>query len=76
MIKLRFRPRYIQIYNLNCTIKIYDKGGDFEFDIVNNPCLDGDVPSSPSYGTCLSQLTRFSRVCTKVEDVEIGIIIF
>jgi len=55
---------------------MYDKSGDFEFDIVNNPCLDGDVPSSPSYETYLSQLIRFARVCTKVEDVEIGIIIF
>ena len=30
--------------------KIYDKRGDFDFDIVNFPFLDGDVPRSASYG--------------------------
>ena len=30
--------------------KIYDKRVDFNFEIVNFPFLDGDVPLSPSYG--------------------------
>ena len=30
--------------------KIYDKQEDFNFEIVNVPYLDGDVPRSPSYG--------------------------
>ena len=30
--------------------KIYDKQDDFNFEIVNFPFLDGDVPRSPSYG--------------------------
>jgi len=51
-----------------CTIKIYDKRDDFDFDIVNFPSLNGDIPISPSYGTYLSQLIRFARVCNKVED--------
>ena len=29
--------------------KIYDKRGDFNFEIVIFPFLDGDVPCSPSY---------------------------
>ena len=29
--------------------KIYDKRDDFDFDIVNFPFLDGDVPRSTSY---------------------------
>ena len=29
--------------------KIYDKRNDFDFDIVNFPFLDGDVPRSASY---------------------------
>ena len=28
--------------------KIYDKRDDFDFDIVNIPFLDGDVPRRPS----------------------------
>ena len=30
--------------------KMYDKRDDFDFDIVNFPFLDGDVPRSTSYG--------------------------
>ena len=47
--------------------KIYDKRDDFEFDIVNFPFLDGDVPRRPSYGVYISQLIRFARVCSQVE---------
>ena len=31
----------------------------FDFDIVNFPFLDGDVPRQPSYGVYISQLIRF-----------------
>ena len=34
--------------------KIYDKRDDFDFDIVNFPFLDGDVPLSTSYGVYVS----------------------
>ena len=33
-----------------CSSKIDDKRDDFDFDIVNFPFLDGDVPRRPSYG--------------------------
>ena len=48
--------------------KIYDKRDDFNFEIVNFPFLDGDVPCSPSYGVYISQLIRFARVCSNVDD--------
>ena len=48
--------------------KIYDKLDDFNFEIVNFPFLDGDVPRSPSYGVYISQLIRFARVCSNVDD--------
>ena len=38
--------------------KIYDKRDDFNFEIVNFPFLDGDVPRSPSYGVYISQVER------------------
>ena len=46
--------------------KIYDKRDDF--DIVNFPFLDGDVPRSASYGVYISQLIRFARVSSHVDD--------
>ena len=48
--------------------KIYDKRDDFDFDIVNFPYLDGDVPRSASYGVYISQLIRFARVSSHVDD--------
>ena len=42
--------------------KIYDKRDDFDFDIVNFPFLDRDVPRSTSYGVYISQLIRFARL--------------
>ena len=48
--------------------KIYDKRDDFNFEIVNFPFFDGDVPRSPSYGVYISQLIRFARVCSNVDD--------
>ena len=46
--------------------KIYDKQDDFDF--VNFPFLDGDVPCSASYGVYISQLIRFARVSSNVDD--------
>ena len=49
--------------------KIYDKRDDFNFEIVNFPYLDGDVPRSSSYGVIyISQLIRFARMCSNVDD--------
>ena len=33
----------------------------FDFENINFPFLDGDVPRSTSYGVYLSQLIRFAR---------------
>ena len=35
---------------------------------MNFPFLDGDVPRSTSYGVCISQLFRFARVSSHVDD--------
>ena len=48
--------------------KIYDKWGDFNFEIVHFRFLDGDVPRSTSYGIYISQLISFARVCSNVVD--------
>ena len=35
---------------------------------MNFPFLDGDVPRSTSYGVYISQLIRFARVSSHVDD--------
>ena len=44
----------LSITNGIVSSKIYDKRDDFNFEIVNFPFLDGDVPRSPSYGVYFS----------------------
>ena len=53
------------------------KSNDFDFEIVNVPFLDGDVSRSPSYGVHISQLSygvytsqliRFARVRSNIDD--------
>ena len=44
------------------------KRNDFNFEIVNFPFLDGDVPRSPAYGVYISQLIRLARVRSNVDD--------
>ena len=36
---------------------------------MNFPFLDGDVPRSASYGVYISQLIRFARVSSHVDDL-------
>ena len=58
----------LSITNGIVSSKIYDKLDDFNFETVNFPFLDGDVPRPPSYGIYISQLTGFARVCSNVDD--------
>ena len=58
----------IHILPMQASSFIYDKRDDFDFDIVNFPFLDGDVPRSASYGVYISQLIRFARVSSHVDD--------
>ena len=48
--------------------KVNDKRDNFDFDIVNFPFLDVDVPRSTSFGDFISQLIRFARVSSHVDD--------
>ena len=53
----------LSITNGIVSSKIYDKRDDFNFEIVNFP-----FPCSPFYGVYISQLIRFARVCSNVDD--------
>ena len=59
---------HLSISNGFVSSKIYDKRDDFDFDIVNFPFLDGDVPCSTSYGVYISQFIRLARVSYHMAD--------
>ena len=58
----------LSITNGIVSSKIYDKRDDFNFEKENIHFLDVDVPRSPSCDVYVSQLIRFARVCSNVDD--------
>ena len=63
-----FLDLHLSISN-DIVTKIYDKRVDFDFEIVNFPFLDGDVPRSTSYGVFISQRIRFAIASSYVTDI-------
>ena len=59
---------HLSITNDIVFTKLYDKRDDFDFEIVNFPLLDGDIPRSTSYGVYISQLIRFARASSHVAE--------
>ena len=59
---------HISIATAFVSSKINNKRYDFDFDIVNFPFLDEDVPRRASHGVYISQLNRFARVCNHVAN--------
>ena len=57
----------LSILNSFVKTKINDKRE--EFDIVDIPFLDGDVPCSTPYGVYISHFIRFARVSSHVYDL-------
>ena len=48
--------------------KLYDKGDDFNFPIVNFPFIGSNIPAVPVYGVYISLLIRYSRACDSYQD--------
>ena len=58
----------LSIKDNKLSYKLYDKRDDYNFDIVNFPYLDSNIPTGPAYGVYISQLIRYSRACLDYED--------
>ena len=61
-----FLDLHLSISDDIASSKIYDKRDDFNFEIVNFPFLDGDVPRWTSYGVYIFQLICFARASSYV----------
>ena len=60
---------HLSISNGFVSTEVYDKRDNFDFDIVNFPFLEGDVPHPPCYGVYISQLIKFAGGFSHVEDL-------
>ena len=59
----------LSITNGIVSSKMYDKRDDFNFEIVKFPFLmEMFLARSPSIGVYISQLIRFARMCSNVDD--------
>ena len=56
----------LSISNDIVSTKTYDKRDHFDFEIVNFPFLDGDVPRFTSHRVCIPQLIHFTRASSHV----------
>ena len=63
-----FFDLHLSISNEIVSTKIYDRRDDFDFEVVNFPFLDGDVPRSTFNGVYISQLIHFARASSYVAD--------
>ena len=63
-----FLDLHLSISNDIASPKTYDKHDNFDFEIVNFPFIDGDVPRSTSYGVYIAQLIRFASASSYVAD--------
>ena len=66
--KAAFLDLHLSISNDNVSTKMYDKRDDLDFEIVNFPFLDGDIPRITSDKVYIAQLIRFARASNHVAD--------
>ena len=53
--KTNFLDLTISIYRGKFFVNLYDKRNDYNFDVINYPFLDGNIPKGQSYGIFISQ---------------------
>lgn len=63
----------IRVVNGKFTYSSYDKRNDFNFEIVNYPSLQSNVPLKPSYGVFNSQLIRFCDVNSNIAEFKVDL---
>ena len=61
--KATFLDLEIKVHNGRFITNLYDKRDAFDFDIVKNMNLSGNVPFSKSHGVVVGQLLRFALGC-------------
>ena len=60
--KTTFLDLNISIYRGRFYVKLYDKRTDYNFEVINYPFLDGNIPKGQSYGIFISQLVRLAQI--------------
>jgi len=64
---VNFLDLKIQINDEKCTIEIYDKTEDFNFEVVKFTDVSSNISEHISYAICYSQIIRYLRLCSHVK---------
>ena len=65
--KCNYLDLCISIYRGKFRVTLDDKRNDYNFNVISNPFLDGNIPDNLSYGVSISQLVqRFANINTSV----------
>ena len=64
-----FRDIYICVENGEFHTKLFDKRGNFGFDILRMSFYCSNVPSKMFYGSIGAEFLRISRATSKIEDI-------
>ena len=67
-LKGTFLELEMQIQGKSIEVKLYDKREAFNFEIVNYPHMDSNIPRKTAYGVFISQMIRFARICMLKDD--------
>ena len=60
--KSTFLDLSISIFRRKFYVKLYDKRNDYNFNVINYPFLDGNIPKGQSYGIFISQLVKLAQI--------------
>jgi hypothetical protein len=52
----------------DCSLKIYHKVDDFDFNVITFPFPCSNIDNKITYNCFYSQLVRFCNICTKLDD--------
>ena len=69
--KADYLDLFVTVVDGKIKTKLFDKRDAFDFDIVNFPHLESNIPLSPAYGVYVSQLIRYCRACDDYGDFKI-----
>ena len=61
-------PKDLELKDGELKCRVYDKRDDFNFNIVNYPFMESNIPINPAYGVYVSRLIAFARICTDFKD--------
>jgi hypothetical protein len=66
--EVNFLDLHLEVKNYSFSYRLFDKRDHFPFQIINYPCLSGNISTHQSYNVFTAQLIRYARCCQQTID--------